>query len=94
MSLVTVKGKFMGVALDKRSYQGVDKYQVLIDLYQKDSPLKDKSVQVRTDELTEQSNFSAIAEGTEITLECTVNAYQNNTTFRLVRIVPPSTKVS
>ncbi|MEI7028336.1 hypothetical protein [Paenibacillus sp. y28] len=83
MALVQVAGRFMGVSLDSREFQGVKKTSVLIDVYQKDSPLRDKSVQVKSDDLEVYKDFTMMEEGDTIALNCTVSAYKNDAYYKL-----------
>jgi hypothetical protein len=84
MALVAVKGKFMGANLDSKTFEGNTKVSLIIDLYQKHSPAKDKSVQVKADDIallqTITENFE---EGDEISINCTVSAYKNEAYFKL-----------
>lgn len=88
MAIVTVEGVFMGANMDKRQFDGKDKYSVLIDVYQPTSPLKDKALQVKTEELEVLTSLTnEYTTGDVITLKCSVNAYKNDAYYKLVDIV-------
>lgn len=91
MAIVMVEGVFMGASMDKRTFDGKDKFAVLIDVYQPTSPLKDKAIQVKSEDLTDIQKFqNEYSTGDIITLKVAVNAYKNDAYYKLVDVVKPA----
>lgn len=88
MSVVKVKGSFLGANLKKSTFEGVTKVSVMIDVYQPDAPGTDKVVQIKSDDVellqTINENFDM---GSVFEALTSVNAYQNKAYFKLLEIV-------
>lgn len=91
MSMVIVSGKFAGASLDSKTYDGKTTNTLLIDLYQPNSPLPNKAVQVRTDDLQLLTTFNAYESFSDITLSCLARPYKKGNeaamSLKLVAIV-------
>lgn len=88
MAEVVITGMFMNAEIKTSTFDGNQKSNVHLDLYQKDSGSSEKTVSLKTDDLTlinllnDQYDF-----GSMITVKARVNAYQNKAYFRLLDIV-------
>lgn len=87
MAQVQVIGKLMGYGVDSRTYDGNTRQQLLIDLYQSESSDRNKSVQVRTDDLTFLNKFQQYDDGAEVALVCSTRGYRNDVYFNLISIM-------
>ncbi len=88
MAMVLVEGNFMGCNLHETIYEGNKRVAVLIDIYQPNSPAKNKTIQVKTEEVSAFSTLKdSFSPGDKITAKCVVNAYQNDPKFKLIEIV-------
>lgn len=88
MSVVTVKGSFLGANLKKSTFEGVTKVAVMVDIYQPEAPGTNKVVQIKSDdvELLQTINDSYDM-GSVFEAKASVNAYQNQAYFKLLEIV-------
>jgi hypothetical protein len=88
MAVVSIKGVFMGANVREREYEGNKRTEILIDVYQQDSPDADKVVQIKTDDiqLLNQLN-SEYAMGSIFECTATVNAYKNKAYYKLLKVV-------
>ncbi|MEW9702921.1 hypothetical protein [Paenibacillus sp. SI8] len=91
MALVRIEGMFMGANLNQSNFDGKQKVSVQVDLYQKNSPEKNKAVAIKTDDLEQLSYFNQnFEEGSMVEVLCTTNAYKNETYYKLVRVLGES----
>lgn len=88
MALVLLEGIFMNAEIKTTTFEGVSKTALYLDIYQKDSPVKDKLVQLKSDDLalmkviTENYDFGSV-----INTKATLSAYKNQTYFKLLEFV-------
>lgn len=87
MAVVTIEGIFMGANLHQTKWEGQERTSVLVDIYQPNSTLKSKSLQVKAEDLAYLAQFNQnYTVGEPIVLKCTVTAYKNDPTYKLVDI--------
>lgn len=88
MAEVMIQGMFMGANVKNSTFDGVTKTNVQLDIYQKDSESSEKTVSLKTDDvsiinlLNDQYDFGSV-----ITVKARVNAYQNKAYFKLLEVV-------
>lgn len=88
MAEVTITGMFMGAEVKNSTFDGNQKTNVHLDLYQKDSGSSEKTVSLKTDDvsilnlLNDQYDFGSV-----ITVKARVNAYQNKAYYKLLDVV-------
>lgn len=87
MALVTIKGAFLGAQIRKKSYEGNKESYVQIDIYQSGSTAANKTVTIKADDVEVYDILKQYDLGSYIELECLVNAFKNQTYFKLVRII-------
>lgn len=88
MSLVNVKGSFLGANLKKSTFEGVTKVSIMIDLYQPDAPGTDKVVQLKSDDVELLQTINDTFDmGSVFEAKASVNAYQNKAYYKLLEIV-------
>lgn len=88
MTLVKVKGAFLGANLKQSTFEGVTKTAVMIDIYQPEAPGTNKVVQIKTEDMTLlQTINDSYDMGSVFEATASVNAYQNQAYFKLVEIV-------
>lgn len=85
MAIVMIQGVYMGANLHKTKWDGNERTTVLIDVYQPESPLKNKALQVKSDELQVLNQLNSTYKvGDVIQLQCSVSAYKNDPVYKLV----------
>ena len=88
MALVQLEGVFMNAEIKTTTFEGNSKTNLYVEVYQKESPAKDKLVQLKTEdlslmkEITENYDFGSI-----VNLKATLTAYKNQTYFKLLEFV-------
>lgn len=88
MAVVSIKGVFMGVNVREREFDGNKRTEILIDVYQQDSPDVDKVVQIKTDDVQLLNHLNKeYAMGSVFECLATVNAYKNKAYYKLVKLV-------
>jgi hypothetical protein len=87
LALVTVKGTYLSSGIQERRFNDKEEKFIVIDVYQSESPLSNKAVQIRADDLTLINQLHKMKMGDPIELVCTVNSYQNRTYFKLDKLV-------
>lgn len=88
MGLVTLEGVFMNAEIKTTTFEGVSKTALYLDIYQKDSPVKDKLVQLKTDDLTLMNEIKENYDfGSVVNIKATLSAYKNQTYFKLLEFV-------
>lgn len=86
MAQVIVSGVFMGAHLREREYEGKKTVSCMIDVYQPTSQSSNKMISVKSDDATLYSDFNQNYDfGSNISLECQVNAYRNDAYFKLLK---------
>jgi len=87
MALVTLEGVFMAANPKTTTYDGKEKTSIYIDLYQQESEDTDKTVQIKTDDLTLLQKLNKeFAMGSVFKCKATVNAYKNKAYYKLVSL--------
>jgi len=88
MAIVQVKGVFMGAQLKKSSFDGKETSAIYIDVYQPDSTVTDKTVQLKSDEIELIAKLNKdYAMGSSFECTAKVNAYKNKAYFKLEQII-------
>lgn len=88
MAVVSIKGVFMGANVREREYEGNKRTEILIDVYQHESPDADKVVQIKTDDISLLNHLNKeYSMGSIFECLATVNAYKNKAYYRLVKLV-------
>lgn len=88
MAEVIIEGIFMGSELKTSTFDGNSKTQLIVDIYQKDSDLSEKTVTLKTDNLEIKNALDQnYAFGELIKVKASVNAYKNKAYFRLLEVV-------
>lgn len=88
MTNVIVQGVFMGANLKTSSFEGKEKTNLYIDVYQPDSDDNEKTVQIKSDDLGLLGVFSKeYSMGSIFNAKCSVNAYKNKAYYKLKQII-------
>lgn len=88
MAEVIVEGIFMGSNIKKSSFDGNEKTEVVLDIYQKDSQQAEKTVTLKTQDLEIKNVLDSDYDfGSLIRVKASVNAYKNKAYFRLLEVV-------
>lgn len=88
MAVVNIQGQFLGAKLDKKTFDGVEKISVLLDIYQPTSNLKSKNVTVKVDEIEMLDVFNKTYNfGDTIQVQASVNAYRNDAYYKFLDLV-------
>lgn len=88
MSVVIVKGTYLSSALDQRERQGQKETFVRLDVYQPKSPLAEKTVSIKVEDVSLYQKFQEEYDmGSVIECECSINAYQNKAYYKLLNLV-------
>lgn len=87
MALVEINGTFMGAQIKTTEFDGNKKTSLIIDVYQQQSDLNNKTVQLRSDDIALYQKLSNdYTMGSPIHVTAAVNAYKNQAYFKLVKI--------
>jgi hypothetical protein len=87
MAHVIVEGQFLGVNLKKTSFEGKEKTNVYLDLYQPEVPDTNKNVQIKAEDIIVLNSFKDAKMGQPVKALCSVNAYQNQAYYKLVTLL-------
>lgn len=88
MATVLVEGIFMGSNLKETEFDGRKNVSLYIDVYQPHSDSNEKTVQLKTDDVTLYDDLSKnFAMGKPFKAYALVNAYKNKAYFKLLKIV-------
>ena len=88
MAQVVIEGVFMGSNIKTTEFEGNKKTNVILDLYQPNSELSNKAVQLKTDDISFYDVLSKnYATGSLIKVLASVNAYKNQAYFKLLDLV-------
>lgn len=88
MAEVIIEGVFMGSNIKKSSFDGNEKTEVVLDIYQKDSQQAEKTVTLKTQDLEIKNVLDSDYDfGSLIRVKASVNAYKNKAYFRLLEVV-------
>lgn len=91
MALVTIEGTFMDAQVRTNTFDGVAKTNLHVDIYQKNSTLPTKLVQLKTDDISLINVINKdFAEGSAIKVLASVNAYKNQAYFKLLEVSTPA----
>jgi len=87
MAEVLVHGKFMGSELKTQTFEGVTKNNLYVDIYQPQSTSQEKTVTLKTDDISMANMFNTKFKfGEEISVNASVNAYKNKAYFKLLGV--------
>lgn len=87
MAQAIVEGVYMGHSVKTTSYEGNEKTAIYIDVYQQNSEDNDKTISIKTDDLTLMNTLSKdFAMGSIFKAVCSINAYKNKAYFKLMKI--------
>lgn len=87
MAQAIVEGVYMGHNVKTSNYDGVEKTAIYIDVYQQDSEDADKTVSIKTDDLTLVNTLSKdFSMGSIFKAACSINAYKNKAYFKLNKL--------
>lgn len=88
MAVVLIEGVFMGAELKTSTFDGNTKTNVVVDIYQQKSSLAEKTVQLKTEDVTLMNDLKDGYDfGSLITVKASVNAYKNKAYFKLLEVV-------
>lgn len=87
MAQAIIEGVYMGHNVKTSSFDGVEKTAIYIDIYQKDSEDADKTISIKSDDLTLVNDLSKnFAMGSIFKAACSINAYKNKAYFKLNKL--------
>lgn len=88
MATVIIEGVFMNAEVKTTTYDGVQKTALYVDVYQRDSSSTEKTVQLKTEDVTLMNNLNQNYDfGSTIQAKVLVNAYKNKAYFKLLEVV-------
>ena len=88
MATVTIEGVFMNAEVKSTTFDGNTKTALYVDVYQKDSSSNEKTVQLKTDDVTLMNSLTQNYDfGSVIEAKAVVNAYKNKAYFKLLEVV-------
>lgn len=88
MAEVYIEGVFMGAEVKSSTFDGVTKTNVVVDVYQAKSSNSDKTVSLKTDDVSIINVFNENYDfGSVIKVKASVNAYKNKAYFKLLEVV-------
>lgn len=88
MAIVEIDGVFMGAEIKSTTYDNVTKTSLNVDIYQPKSPLNEKTVLVKTDDVSLLNKLSGEYDfGSSIKIKASVNAYKNKAYYKLLEVV-------
>lgn len=91
MAMVTIEGTFMDAQVRTNTFDGVAKTALHVDIYQKESTLANKLVQLKTDDVSLVNILNKdFTEGSAIKVKASVNAYKNQAYFKLLEVATPA----
>lgn len=86
MSYVLLEGQFLGASLNTRKYPDREVNEVLVDIYQPQSPLVDKNVRIQAEDVTLMNKFQNYKMGQSVNLRCSVRGYKDKLYFKLIDV--------
>lgn len=88
MAIVEIEGMFMNSELKTSNYDGKEKTQIVVDLYQQKSTQFEKTVQLKSDDVSLLQTFAENYDfGSMIKVKAAVNAYQNRAYYKLLEVL-------
>lgn len=88
MAQVILEGVYMACNPKTTSYEGKEKTSLNIDIYQPDSEHNEKTVQVKTEDLSLLAKLNNdYSMGSLFKCKAVVNAYKNKAYYRLVEVL-------
>ena len=88
MATVIIEGVFMGAQLKTTTFDGNSKTNLYVDVYQPNSDLNEKTVQLKTDDVAMYQALSKDYDmGSIFKVRAAVNAYKNKAYFKLIEVV-------
>jgi hypothetical protein len=85
MALVVINGTYLSASLKKSEFEGKVTYSVQLDVYQNESPSRDKMVTIKVEDAALLETFQKTYKmGDPISTTCTVAAYKNDSYFKYV----------
>lgn len=89
MANVIVKGKFLGCSSPKKQiFDGKEKTSFKVDIYQPESDDNNKNVSVKVEDLSTFETFANdFGMGDDVSVLCSVNAYQNMAYYKFVSLI-------
>lgn len=88
MAEVVIEGIYLGAEPRTKTFNGESKTRIELDIYQKDSKAKEKTVTLTTDDMSLLSTLTTEYDmGSIITVKATINAYQNTAYYRLQELI-------
>jgi hypothetical protein len=87
-SVAIIKGTYLSSSLKQKEFEGKKDITVQLDVYQPSSPLNDKTVSIKVEDVDMLQKFhESYSMGDSIEVECTINAYKNQAYYKLLRLV-------
>ncbi|MCK6208920.1 hypothetical protein KZX50_26280 [Bacillus infantis] len=87
MPLVSIEGVFMGANVKKSTFDGKERSSLYIDLYQQESEDNEKTVQIKSDDVSLINDLSKnYSMGSKFKCQASVNAYKNKAYYKLQKI--------
>ena len=91
MAIVTIKGIYMDAQVRTTNFNNEEKTNLYMDLYQKDSTVQQKLVQLKTKDISLINVLNKdFAQGSEIEVQASVTGYKNQAYFTLLSIKTPA----
>ena len=88
MPLVTIEGVFMAANLKTSTFDGKEKTNLYVDIYQPESEDTEKTVQIKADDVALYQKLNKdYAMGSVFKCQASVNAYKNKAYYKLQKIV-------
>lgn len=88
MAEVLIEGVFMNAEIKSSTFDGVTKTNLVVDVYQSKSNSAEKTVTLKTDDVSMINNFNENYDfGSVVTVKASVNAYKNKAYFKLLSVV-------
>lgn len=88
MTNVIIEGVFMNAEVKTKTFEGNSTTNLYVDVYQKDSNSTEKTVTLKTDDVSLINKFhDGYDLGTAITVSASVSAYKNKAYFKLLDII-------
>lgn len=83
MAVVLIKGTYLGSTIKEREFNGEKKSALYIDLYQADSEATNKTVSVKSDDLSLVNKLKDLKMGHPLSAVCLDSGYRNNVYYKL-----------